>query len=501
MNVPMLRLRWAAFAVVLLSGCTAVSRRDGAAQVEDLLGPRLASPFHWRADAGDAATAARVAELTAQPLTPASAFRLAQLRNPQIARHYAELGIAQADVVQASRIGNPTLSGSRIGNGGAYQLTLGLSLPLSDILLLPARRRFAEGDYARAQQVIAAALFDLAADTADDWYSAAGADQVAAMREAVASAAAAAAELAQRFHAAGNISALQLQLEQAAASQARIAATTARAAATRARYALNRRLGLNGAEAARWTLDLPLAAPVAAEDSVETLQALAQRQRLDLLAAQREVALLGDAVGLARRWRLLGSVEVGAEREDDGRGERSSGPTLALALPLFDQGQAGIARAQARLEQGRAALDTLRLRIDNDIPAGVAHVAALRRIAFDYRDALIPQREAAVVHQGERYNYMLIGAFELLLAKQQEYDAYQGYIESVRDYWQARIALARSVGTRLPSDASIGELTPPPAAIAKPAAIAAPAADDGHPAPTDETGRDHGNHATHEKLP
>jgi cobalt-zinc-cadmium efflux system outer membrane protein len=441
-------------ALALLPGCVSVSRREGAANIEQLLAPRLPGAFQWRNDeAGGAAMDARAAEITAAPLTPASAFQLAQLRNPAIAVHYAELGIAQAYVVQASRIGNPGFSASTLNTRPAHQVTLGLSVALTDLLLLPVRRRFAEAEYERAQYTMGAALMNLAADTAEDWYAAAGADQVAAMREAVAVAAAASAELAQRFHAAGNISALELKLEQAGASQARIAATTARAAAQRARLTLNTRMGLSGSEAARWRFDLPLAAPVADEDDLATLQTLAHEQRLDLAAARREVDLLDDALGLARRWRLLGRIEVGVEREKEADGSRVSGPTLALALPLFDQGQAAIARAEAQLERSRAVLAGLELSVDAEVRLGVERVAALRAITQDYRDALIPQREAVVARQTERLNYMLIGAFELLLARQQEYDAYQGYLESVRDYWQARVALARAIGTRLPSDA------------------------------------------------
>jgi outer membrane protein, heavy metal efflux system len=52
---------------------------------------------------------------------------------------------------------------------------------------------------------------------------------------------------------------------------------------------------------------------------------------------------------------------------------------------------------------------------------------------------------------------MLVGQFELLLVKQQEYDAYQGYLEAVRDYWLARVELARTVGAPLPSAAQAGD--------------------------------------------
>jgi cobalt-zinc-cadmium efflux system outer membrane protein len=51
---------------------------------------------------------------------------------------------------------------------------------------------------------------------------------------------------------------------------------------------------------------------------------------------------------------------------------------------------------------------------------------------------------------------MLVGQFELLLAKQEEYDAWQGYLEAVRDYWVARSDLERAIGGALPGAAAPG---------------------------------------------
>ena len=441
--------------MTLLASCASVSRREGAEQVQTLLGARVADARVWNRDATGADVDARVGQLVAAPLTPASAQQVALLKNPRIAAEYARLGIAQADVVEASRIGNPGFSGSAIKGGGASIITTGLSLPLADLLLLSSKRRFAEGEYVRAQHLIAAELVSLAADVNQAWYEAAGAQQVAAMRDAVSGAAAASADLAQRFYEAGNISALEFRLEQASASQARIAATMARAESTRARLALNTRMGLSGEMAAHWQLDVPLAAPVVNEDALETLQSLARENRLDLLAARREVDLLGDALGIAKRWRLIGNIDIGVERERETDGNKLTGPTLSLAIPLFNQGQAAIARAEANQEITRADLARLELQIDNDVRLGRERVAAMRAIAEDYRANLVPQREAIVRHQSERNNYMLIGAFELLLSKQQEFDAYEGYLDAVRDYWLARNDLARAIGTALPSDVSI----------------------------------------------
>ena len=52
---------------------------------------------------------------------------------------------------------------------------------------------------------------------------------------------------------------------------------------------------------------------------------------------------------------------------------------------------------------------------------------------------------------------MLIGIFELLETKQDEYDTYHGYLEGVRDYWLARTDLSLAVGNTLPSSAHVGK--------------------------------------------
>src|SRR5690606_37047349 len=132
---------------------------------------------------------------------------------------------------------------------------------LLDLLLLPARARLAATDYDRARFDVAGAVLDTVADVESAWYAYVTARQVAGMRQAVSEAAAASAELAGRFHDAGNISALQLAQEQAAASQARIEALQARAEAGRRKLALHTLLGLRGEQTA-WDAGDSLPLPV-----------------------------------------------------------------------------------------------------------------------------------------------------------------------------------------------------------------------------------------------
>jgi outer membrane protein TolC len=455
---------WPAAALTLagvwLAGCAARPAEQGLRETRELVTTReagvLAASPQSPSDADET-----VQRLLAHPLPADAAVQVAVLRNPRMQIEYARLGIAEADVLDASRLRNPTLWASaldpRVPNTPA-RIDAGVTQSFSDLLLLKPRKRLAIGEYQRTQQSIAASILDLTSDVRVAWYRHVGARHIAAMRDAVAKAAQVSADLATKFYEAGNISVLQLKLEQAAGTEARVAATRAHAEETRTRATLTRLMGVRASDG-HWTTADRLPTPVPREDSAEELLPFAARERLDVASARREVELLEDALGITEHYRWLGRIDVGLAGERDTDHTRLLGPTLAVQLPVFNQGHGAVTRARALLGDGRARLQALELSVDTAVRLGTQRIQAARAILEDYRSALIPEREAVVARTQENVNYMLSGAFELLLAKQQEYDAYQGYLEAVRDYWLARVDLMRAVGARLPSEGTVGEFT------------------------------------------
>lgn len=499
------RAAMAAGMAALLTGCATVHPGLDPPQINALLAARGAPALGWENN-GSAGDATLVAQWLAEPMTAERAVRVAMLRSPKLQQEYARLGLARADIMEAVQVANPrfTVSSLAMLNGPGSQLTLGFATPLVDLLVLPARTRLAKADFERAKLGIAAAVLAVSFDVEQGWYDYVGAQQVADMRAAVAASLATSAELAKRFYDAGNISELQLKREDAAAAQARIAASRALVAARMARLALNTAVGLSGADADWQTSDrLPL--PVAAEDDPATLDALANQGNLELLAMGREVDILASAAKITRSFRLLGGTEIGFDREREVDGSIIQGPTLNLEVPIFNQGGARVARADARLLEAKARLLALQLKTDNAVRLGAERVRVLSAVVKDHRDALIPAHETIVERSQQQQNYMLIGIFEVIQAKTQEYDAYQSYLEAIRDYWDARIDLMRVVGARLPSEAQAGAQTPSVAEILKPkggmamehagaaAAPAMPGMDHSSHGPTPPPGHQHGD--------
>ena len=290
----------------------------------------------------------------------------------------------------------------------------------------------------------------------------------ATVRRAIADALRTSAELAQRFHAAGNLSARALAEYQAAAGQALVDARNADNDVTAARAALTLQLGLPAKTA--WVVPDRLSVPVAEEDVVDALQQRADQNRLDLAAARKLVSLLAESERTTEKFRWLGDFSVGVSYERDPDRSRLLGPSLSIQLPIFDQGQGPVARAGALKNWSEAEQRRMTQAVAGAVQLAHQRVLSACARSEDYRTQIIPQRQTVVARTQEEQNFMLVGVFELFAAKRAEFDAYQGYLEALRDYWVARADLERAVGASLPSDAHPAAeaistqqlLTPPP---------------------------------------
>jgi outer membrane protein, heavy metal efflux system len=435
--------------LVSLAGCATMPPGRGVSEIEKATAARGLPAPNWKS--GAATTADMSSPVGPEPITLQRALALAFERNPEVRQLYAELGIAQADVLEASRLSNPRLEYSRLrGDGSAKQVTRGIAITFTDLLLLPAKSRLAKIAFEGSRNRVSVALISLASEVEIAWYEYVNAQQLAQMRSMVATAANASAEYAQRLHAAGNITPRNFALELAAASEARIASARANAEAARARLEFANLLALNTAD--DWQTPQVLPAVPAQADAFTDIHSEALGSRLDLAAARQEVETAEGTLTFLRRWRWLGVIDLGYERETETDGEHLKGPTIGWELPLFNWNQAGVLRQTAELESAQARLAALELSIRNEVTLAANDVATAREVAESYRTALLPQREAVFGRTFEEFNFMLSDAFELLQAKREQFQAYEEYLESVRDFWIARARLRRIAGGSLPGD-------------------------------------------------
>ncbi|MHB1846670.1 MAG: TolC family protein [Deltaproteobacteria bacterium] len=445
-----------ALLALLASACASAPNDSGFGDVHRVVADRLGQDAHWREAAdGEAerAIAAKVDALLAKPLTERSAVALALLENQRLQATFEELGIARADLVQAGLLQNPVLGGAvgfPVGLSALIALDASLTQDLLSIVYLPLRRRVAQARLAAAQERVTAAIFDLARETRDDYFRALEAEQAAKLMALVSQGADAAAGLALRQTEAGDADRLSLSVQQGFAEEARLAWARAEEARLLSRERLSARMGVWGKNV-DWTLAGELPGLPAAEAPLDGLETLAVSQRFELEAARREISALSAADALVRTTRFLPSLSVGVEGGRDPENYRTLGPSLSLELPLFDQGQARLERLQAEERSGEARLLARAVEIRAEVRAARDRLLASRGIAERYRTVIVPLQRQIVAQLGRRYDAMLAGVYDLVRAKRSELQAYQGYLESVRDYWVARADLERAIGGPLPS--------------------------------------------------
>ncbi|MBC8131641.1 MAG: TolC family protein [Deltaproteobacteria bacterium] len=466
-------MKWISVAVVAVGlpiGCAQVVKERGHDQVDALVQQRSHFKTRWeKGPPDDARIASWVTQLSAGGLTRGKAVEIALVNNHELQSTYEELGIAQADMVQAGLLRNPAFGvnyGFATTTGAVSEVSFSLTQDFLDLFILPLRKEIAREQFEADTLRVTHQVMQTVADVEKAFVAAQASSELVAFRRTVVETTQAAADLSERQFEAGNVSTLDRSTERATFEQAKLDLARAEFELLESRERINRLLGLWG-EATTWKLAEKLPEIPATEPKLEHLESLAIRQRFDVAAARRQAVLLAKAVGLARSSRLFGRIEIGVDAHRDPDGPRVIGPHLVIDLPIFDQRQAFIARLEAQQRQQERRLSGLAIEVRSDVRLADARLRGSRQTALHYRDVLLPLRKEVVEQAGLHYNGMFISLYQLLVAKQAEVEARRGYLESVRDYWSARADLAHAVGGGLPTaapnhDSKVGK-TPPAA--------------------------------------
>jgi len=440
--------------VLTIAGCAQVPKEAGFSDVKDLVDRRVDYDLHWNQETeADREVEKAIAELLKNELTPEAAVQIALLNNPGLQAVYEALGVTQADVVEAGLLENPVLFGQvRFPNKSeeSTNYELGITQNFLNLLMLPARKELSAIRFEQVKLHVADKVIQLAADVQKSYFSAAGAKQIQNMRNEISSAAGNSFELAKRLHSAGNISDLELATENAHFQQMRLELANSEVALFDAREQLTRLMGLWGHQT-DWRLPEQLPDIPADEIALERLESLAIENRLDLAAEKKGVEAMAQALGITIDWRWVGQIEVGISTERETDRTWVTGPSLAIELPLFNQRQADIAWLEARLRRSQKRLTAQAIDIRSEVRSLRNHLVMQRNLIDHYLGSVLPLREQIVALTLKNYNYMLTGAFDLLTAKQQEFEAYQKYLEAVKNYWIIRAEMQRSLGGRFPA--------------------------------------------------
>jgi len=467
------RKQWlAGLAALLLGGCATFSEDGGTRNVDAALSARgVKQQAPWIRNDDDAArTGIQVRALLAQPLTADAAVQIALLNNRGLQAAYAELGIAEADLVQAGRLRNPGFSFGRLHRGEVVEYERAFIFDLLGLLTMPLRTQIGNERFRLAQGRITADILQVAADTRRAWAGAVAAQQSAAYAEQVRSAAEAAAELARRMTLAGNFSKLDQAREQAFYADATAQLSRARQNALAERERLTRLMGLWGEDTAyRLAERLPDPPPVL--PAMTDIEQQALRQRLDVQGAMQDAASLASTLGLTKATGYFSLLEAKYIRNSESGEPRQTGYEIELRLPIFDFGTARNARAEHSYMQAVNRATDLAVRARSEVREAYGAWRTAHDLAKHYRDEVVPLRARISEETLLRYNGMLMSVFELLAESRQQVSAVINAIEAQRDFWIADATLHLAINGRSP-----GAIAAPGSALR----TAAPAEGGGH---------------------
>jgi outer membrane protein, heavy metal efflux system len=434
----------------VLGGCASVPSGGGFAEVEQTVSQRIGQRVQWNQDSQDDQRAAQaVHQLLASELTADSAEQIALLNNPRLQATYEELGIAQADLVQAGLLSNPVFSAEvRFPKYHALPFELNVMQDFVDLLMLPLRKRAGQLAFDAAKGRVTSEILNTASDVRSAFYRAQGAQQIVEMRRSVVQATGASFEAARQLHEAGNSSDLTFAQEQALYEQSKVELSKSEREALDAREELSALMGLWGKDI-DWKLPPRLPDLPADEVDVSQLESLAIAQRTDLAAAKSEVAATAQQLGITRSVGPFGDVKAGAHLDKESEGPLTIGPAIEIPLPIFNQGQPAIAAATARLRQSERRYQSLAIEIRSQVRRARNRMTAAHDMAIHYQSVILPLRHQIVEQNQLQLNGMLTGIFQLLQAKQAEIDAGREYVQALQEYWLARCELEKAIGGRI----------------------------------------------------
>jgi outer membrane protein TolC len=434
------------FAALGACGCAGFTPDGGFNSVADAARLHLGQEVEWPRDAREQAKVdARMAEILKRPLSAEDAVQIALLNNRMLQSVFEELGISEADLVQAGRLQNPRFDLRHASAAGQYDIEETLSFNVLSLLTMPYSRAIEKQRFAQAQSAAVLQVAQLAKDTREAFYAAVAASASGSYLQRIRSAAETSATLAQRMAASGSWNRLDQAREQNFYTDAVASSVRARLAEEAARERLLSLMGLPKPEDGQPALQLAQALPEL-PDSVQRLpdvERVVLQNRLDLQIMRQQLDELRQRLKLTRGTRFVNVLDAGATRVQQGPRDApfERGYIVTLEIPLFDSGDARVKKAEAIYARAADRFTQAAIDARSQIRLAYAGYRATFELARQQRDEVLPLRKTLAQENLLRYNASQISIFELLSDVREQGVGTQRYVESLRDFWIAKSRL------------------------------------------------------------
>ncbi|MCI0453983.1 MAG: TolC family protein [Candidatus Dadabacteria bacterium] len=427
---------------ISIFSCAKVDPQPQWLKVEAITKERTEGPIIWEKSEEDSKRIkTQVDNLLADGLTRQEAVKIALLNNRKLQASFEEIGVAQADLVQAGLLTNPSLDLFFAFPLSSADTSGGLLGFLSDLWTIPARKEVFAKQVEVTIQEVGIDIVATAAETAsayDEFLYRITSLQIEKNSLSVLSDISVRTKIRYEH---GLSNDLDMRHAEAAAIEQRIAIAAAEQALTKARTRLNIALSLNESDNKYHLTDTLDNTPDEKKWDRETAVKFALEHRLDLAEARFKVELADRELSFERT-QVFSRVNVGPVYEGDlGSGsENAGGPAISLDLPIFDQNQAQIAKDEYRLRQMKKVLSAKEMQARKEVTDTLAEIDFYLNIIDIIRKQLKPNIEEEFEYSKIWSSQMQLNLLNLLQTREMEVALKRRYIEA---QWQLRNAYIR----------------------------------------------------------
>jgi len=472
----------------LLSSCATVDHKPELAAASKAMARATGLETHW-----DELPETRELTVDESGRVPvATVIALALSNNRSLRADLEVIGQVKADLVQSSLLNNPVLAlttGFPEG-GGRANIAFGLSKDFADLWLIPVRKRAAQAMVQQRVLSFTNTAISLLNETRATYFALQYQVMAGELQEQNLGVLQESMEIAQARLRAGDTTQLDVNLVRARRLAAQNELLQLRTDANVSRHTLLRLMGTSRASADWAPEPLVLDQPRPELSLIETdLVEIALMQRLDAQSARWELeAAVADFE--QQRRRVIPSFMVGLSGERferraapgrdvladtarasvaageltapeiqsraERRQERSQeidmilGPSFEIPLPIFDQNQAQIAKAQFRSRELQRRYEE----IEQRVAEGVRNALAQRRLAEDrvklFHESLVPLLVTNLSFARTAYQSGRESILTVLVAQESLIRTRLDFAAAVRDLEVSTANLERQLGGPIP---------------------------------------------------
>lgn len=420
---------------LFLTGCATVEINEEWQRINAFSSEQIGKDILWQKNEEDERVIKeKIKELLSDGLSMEDSIRIALLNNKKLQAAFEEIGIAKADLVQAGLLTNPDLSAIfRFPfGGGKTGIEVGGLLNISDLWQIPIKKKVASTRLEIVINQIFNKILDIVKEAKTAYIDYASLflirdetermiDMVEEWKDHLI--------YREKF---GFTKAIDIYMAEAISTDMEMEFSKTESELLMARYRLNRIMGLSDN---KWEIEANLKfleerPPL---PSLESLISEAITKRPDIKMAKTQVEEARRILSLEKT-RIFSNVQAGITYERGIDGEDSIGPEIGIQIPIFNQNQAQIAKAEYRLRQAEKELEAKKEEVREEVSISFERLYFLNQQISFLKEKIIPAHEAAVAYAERYFNAMELNMLYLLEARKNLIEAKKNYLRTIKEY-------------------------------------------------------------------